>query len=104
MRHRRKYSEGTLGEDKSFWFRGPQDKLQLRAQNLMMFLQMGEGVDEETWQWHRMRHDFSRWFETTIKDSELAAEAASVEAGDTAPDAARRQLREVVERRYTLPG
>jgi hypothetical protein len=30
-RHRRKYAEGTLGPDKSFYFRGPEDKLQLRA-------------------------------------------------------------------------
>jgi hypothetical protein len=30
LRHRRKYAEGTLGEDNSFWFRGPAGKLNLR--------------------------------------------------------------------------
>jgi hydroxymethylpyrimidine pyrophosphatase-like HAD family hydrolase len=34
-RHSRKYAEGSLGEDKSFYFRGPQGKLNLRAQNLI---------------------------------------------------------------------
>jgi hypothetical protein len=33
-RHRRKYAEGELGPDKSFYFRGPQGRLALRAQNL----------------------------------------------------------------------
>src|SRR6185295_14791664 len=34
-RHRRKYAEGDLGPDKSFYFQGPDGKLNLRAQNLM---------------------------------------------------------------------
>src|SRR5205823_13585190 len=33
-RHRRKYAAGELGPDKSFYFRGPEGKLNLRAQNL----------------------------------------------------------------------
>jgi hypothetical protein len=68
LRHQRKYAEGTLGDDKSFWFRGPQDKLKLRARNLMLFLQIGDGVDAETWQWHRERGDFSRWVATSLKE------------------------------------
>ena len=48
-RHSRKYAEGELPQDRSFYFRGPQGKLNLRAQNLMVFLQMAEGVDDETW-------------------------------------------------------
>jgi hypothetical protein len=31
-RHMRNYAEGELGEDKSFYFRGPEAKLNLRAQ------------------------------------------------------------------------
>jgi hypothetical protein len=42
-RHRRKYAEGNLGEDISFYFRGPEDKFQLRAQNLSMFGQLAQG-------------------------------------------------------------
>ena len=36
-RHARKYAEGGLGEDKSFYFRGPAAVLNLRAQNLSTF-------------------------------------------------------------------
>src|SRR5262249_51802469 len=36
-RHRRKYAEGELPPDLSFFFRGPEGKLNLRAQNLSMF-------------------------------------------------------------------
>jgi hypothetical protein len=34
-RHLRKYAEGKLSEDKSFYFRGRAGKLNLRAQNLV---------------------------------------------------------------------
>ena len=37
-RHKRKYAEGELGEDKSFYFRGPEGRLNLRAQNLELFI------------------------------------------------------------------
>jgi hypothetical protein len=36
----------------SFYFRGPDDKLKLRAQNLAVFVQLAEGVDDETWLFH----------------------------------------------------
>ena len=51
-RHTRKYAEGELGEDKSFYFRGPDNALNLRAQNLTIFLQMADGVDDQTWRHH----------------------------------------------------
>ena len=41
-RHKRKYAEGDLG-DSSFYFRGPDGALKLKAQNLMMFLHIAEG-------------------------------------------------------------
>ena len=62
-RHLRKYSEGRLGEDKSFFFRGPDERLNLRAHNLTLFVELGDGVDEATWQWHREQGDYSRWIE-----------------------------------------
>jgi hypothetical protein len=34
LRHSRKYTEGELGDDKSFYFRGPECSLNLKAQNL----------------------------------------------------------------------
>ena len=37
-RHQRKYAEGDLGADKSFYFQGPAGALNLRAQNLTLFI------------------------------------------------------------------
>src|SRR5262249_45324913 len=74
-RHTRKYAEGDLSEELSFYFRGPDDALNLRAQNLMLFLQIARGVDDRTWAHHLRRGDYSDWFKTVIKDDELAKEA-----------------------------
>ncbi len=104
QRHQRKYAEGELGEDKSFYFRGPEDALNLRAQNLTVFLQMAEGVDDETWLHHLRAGDYSEWFETMISDDDLAREAKAVE-GDRAlsPAESRERIKEIVDRRYTAP-
>src|ERR1043166_650106 len=48
-RHRRKYAQGELGPDNSFYFRGPENRLNLRAQNLEVFLDLAQGVDDDTW-------------------------------------------------------
>jgi hypothetical protein len=78
-RHQRKYAEGSLGPEKSFYFRGPEGKLKLRAQNLAVFLQLAEGVDDATWLHHLRRGDYSRWFRESIKDEALAVEASRAE-------------------------
>ena len=99
MRHRRKYAAGVGGD--AFVFRGPQGKLKLRAQNLGIFLQMAEGVDEETWMHHLARRDYSKWFRTVIKDDALAAEAEQIEGGG-GPES-RDRIRDAIGKRYTLP-
>lgn len=103
-RHRRKYAEGRLGEDTSFYFRGEDGKLNLRAHNLTMFVELGEGVDEATWQFHRDRGDYSRWLRDCVKDPELAEEVVQIEHDGADIAQARRLVREAVERRYTAPG
>jgi hypothetical protein len=103
-RHNRKYAEGVLPPDRSFYFRGPAGKLKLRAQNLLVFVQMAEGVDDETWLYHLRRGDYSLWFADRIKDDELAAEARQVEAAEELGAVESRELiKAAIERRYTLP-
>ena len=75
----RKYAEGELGEDKSFYFRGPNGSLNLRAHNLVIFLQMAQGVDDQTWMHHLRSGEYLRRFSEAIKDDELAAETRAVE-------------------------
>jgi hydroxymethylpyrimidine pyrophosphatase-like HAD family hydrolase len=103
-RHVRKYATGELGEDKSFYFRGLDGQLNLRAQNLGMFIQLADGVDDETWLYHLRSGDYSRWFREAIKDEGLAAEAAGVERqADLAPRQSRELIKAAIERRYTMP-
>ncbi|QIG50402.1 HAD hydrolase family protein [Nordella sp. HKS 07] len=102
QRHTRKYAQGDLGEDNSFYFRGPRGKLNLRAQNLMIFLQIADGVDDKTWLHHLHRGDYSRWFRESIKDEKLADEVEKVQ-DDADPVTTRKDVRAIVERRYTAP-
>jgi len=103
-RHKRNYAQGELSPEQSFYFRGPEGKLNLRAQNLMTFLQVGEGVDEETWLFHARSGDYSRWFAAMIKDEELAATAREIERNGAQRVAeSRKKLRAAVETRYTAP-
>jgi HAD superfamily hydrolase (TIGR01484 family) len=103
-RHVRKYAEGELGEDKSFYFRGPEGALNLRAQNLLMFLQLAAGVDDKTWLHHLREGGYSRWFRDAIKDEKLAAEAAAVEQDSSlSAHSSRARIKDMVERRYTAP-
>jgi hypothetical protein len=104
LRHRRKYAEGLLIPERSFYFRGPQNALNLRAHNLVLFVEIAEGVDAGTWQYHRERGDYSRWFEKEIGDPDLAAQARQIEQ-DASLDAAASlaRIKAAVQERYTQP-
>jgi HAD superfamily hydrolase (TIGR01484 family) len=103
-RHRRKYAEGNLTPEKSFYFRGPEGKLNLRAHNLILFVQIAEGVDETTWLYHLRRGDYSRWFRDIIKDHTLANEAARMEKlPHISAFESRKLIRTAIEQHYTLP-
>jgi len=103
-RHVRKYAEGELGEDKSFYFRGPERALNLRAQNLSTFLQLAAGVDDKTWLHHLLAGAYSQWFRGAIKDDVLASEATAIEQDHSlTPADSRARIRDIVERRYTAP-
>lgn len=103
-RHLRKYSEGELPEDRSFYFRGAQGKLNLRAHNLILFMDLADGVDDDTWLFHLRRGEISRWLRHGIKDETLAAQAAAIESNQQLDaGASRRKMRELIEATYTLP-
>jgi len=104
-RHFRKYAEGDLGPDRSFYFHGPQRKLKLKAPNLLTFMQLGEGVDDETWEYHLKKGDYSRWFRNAIKDEDLAAVAENMERENgVSPEESRKAIREAIEQKYTIEG
>ncbi|HYE23732.1 MAG TPA: HAD family hydrolase [Clostridia bacterium] len=100
-RHTRKYAEGELPPDRSFYFRGAEGKLNLRAQNLNMFLQLADGVDDETWRYHLQRGEYSDWFRRCIKDPSLAQEVEEMEkeASDQASNT-RERVKQAIQQRY----
>jgi hydroxymethylpyrimidine pyrophosphatase-like HAD family hydrolase len=67
-RHIRKYAEGVMEPERSFYFRGPDGAMNLRAQNLIIFLQLAEGIDDRTWEHHLRAGDYSKWFSERIHD------------------------------------
>jgi hydroxymethylpyrimidine pyrophosphatase-like HAD family hydrolase len=103
-RHKRNYAHGELPDERSFYFRGPEGKLNLRAQNLSMFVQLAEGVDDETWMHHLRRGEYSRWLRDSIKDEALADEVAGVERkASVSARESRERIKDSIEQRYTAP-
>jgi hydroxymethylpyrimidine pyrophosphatase-like HAD family hydrolase/energy-coupling factor transporter ATP-binding protein EcfA2 len=103
-RHSRKYAEGTLDEKGSFYFRGPDNAMKLRAQNLMIFQQIAEGIDDKTWEHHLRKGDYSDWFRNQIRDKKLAAETREAEKDEAlSPRESRKIVLDAVRKRYTAP-
>jgi HAD superfamily hydrolase (TIGR01484 family) len=103
VRHQRKYAMGDMG-NRSFYFTGPDGQHRLRAQNLVLFSQIADGIDEPTWLYHLRRGDYSRWFQESVRDRYLADQARRVEQRlDLDPTETRRLIRGLIEGRYTLP-
>ena len=85
--------------DNSFVFTGPDGRLHLVANNLMLFAHIAEGIDVDTWSWHLHRHDFTNWFRDTIHDNELAEVAGYAEALQD-PAAGRSQILTFIHSKY----
>jgi HAD superfamily hydrolase (TIGR01484 family) len=101
-RHKRKYAEGRLEPGRSFFFKGPDGKLNLQAYNLMMFVQMAEGVDVETWLHHLHQGEYSKWIREAIKDEDLASEVTQIEQNpETEGTETRKKIIEAIQKRYT---
>jgi hypothetical protein len=103
IRHHRKYAEGNM-RHRSFFFRGPGNRQNLKAHNLTIFSQIADGIDEETWLYHLRRGDYSRWFRAAVKDRYLADHAERIEQRqDLQPIETRKLIKSLIEARYTLP-
>jgi hydroxymethylpyrimidine pyrophosphatase-like HAD family hydrolase len=101
-RHVRKYVEGELPPDRSFFFRGPDRALNLRAANLARFVELAEGVDERTWAHHLDSGDYSAWLREKIKDPDLAQEVRTLEAAGLDPGESRRRVVGIIRQRYAV--
>jgi hydroxymethylpyrimidine pyrophosphatase-like HAD family hydrolase len=100
-RHKHGYLDGDMDPEDRFYFRGPDGKLNLPAQNLRIFMQLGAGVDDKTWQYHLRKGDYTRWFRDIIKDEELADRVEALRKnGSTGPDDSREQLFDFIRKKY----
>lgn len=102
-RHVRKYTEGELPPERSFYFRGPDHRLNLRAANLVRFVELAEGIDEITWAHHLHGGEYSRWLRQVIKDPEIADEVGTIESNrDLSAGESRRRVLDAVRARYAV--
>jgi len=70
----------------------------------MTFIQLAEGVDDETWLYHLRQSDYSDWFRKAIGDEELANEAEKIEKMPAvSPEKSRALIKSIIEARYTAP-
>ena len=70
----------------------------------MLFMQLADGLDDETWTYHLRAGDYSKWFRDVIKDETLAAEAVRVEGlTDLSAVESRKLIKAAINERYTAP-
>jgi hypothetical protein len=93
----------SVGPNTSFYFRGPQNHLNLPAGNLAEFIRLAQEIDDVAWQYHLWRGDYSHWFQTTWQDEELAASAALFEHAELSAQASRARMQDLIAQHYALP-
>jgi len=102
QRHKRKYSTGDMGPD-SFIFTGPENKLKLRANNLQTFVELAQGVDDDTWMFHLKNQDYSKWIRHAVNDDTLAEQVGRVETSEQDPASSRSSIAKLIQLHYTGP-
>ncbi|NTU78334.1 MAG: hypothetical protein HGA45_02840 [Chloroflexales bacterium] len=93
----------TVGPNTSFYFRGPENRLNVPAGNLAEFIRLAQEIDDATWQYHLRRGDYTHWFQTILQDEELAATAAELEHAELSARESRARMQDLIVQRYALP-
>ncbi|BBX61240.1 phosphoglycolate phosphatase [Mycobacterium saskatchewanense] len=107
VRHRRKYADVRLPDERRFYFHGVDGQFVRPAATMDEFRSAISHLDQRALQYHLDRGDFSRWLEGTIADRDFARQVAAWEDEVMARHAAdvervRRQLVHAVQERYLL--
>jgi len=89
--------------DRSFYFKGVDNKLNLRAQNLIVFLQLAEGIDNDTWKYHLDCREYSLWILKSIKDKDLSVQIAEIENLGEDKEISLEKIKTLIESNYTMP-
>lgn len=99
QRHKKKYAQGDMG-DNSFVFTGRDKRLHLKANNLLLFMHLAEGIDTDTWLFHLNRKDFTKWFRYSVHDEELAVVGEEAEKLKD-PEVSRKKIMDFIAQKYT---
>ena len=103
-RHAGKYAVGDVGEWRSFYFRGPRKTLNIRARNVMEFLDVSANIDDSVWLHHLRARDYSAWFRYGHQDNELARQVMKIESNSgLGAQESRQRVAHEVRLRYTIP-
>lgn len=103
-RRRRKYMQGELEPQLVFYFRGRESKLNLKAQNLKIFMQKAAGVDDDTWLFHLRKGDYSDWVNRAMRNDDLAETIRAVEQDQSLDaKASREKIAKAIEAEYAPP-
>jgi hypothetical protein len=66
-----------------------------------MFMQVGEGVDDETWLFHLREGDYDRWFRNVINDESLADRTEKLgHNGNVTAEKSRQQIFDYIRQKY----
>ena len=99
QRHKRKYATGDMGSN-SFVFTGKTGKLKLKANNLIMFAHIAEGIDNATWKYHLQNGDYTHWFRDTVHDDDLATISQEAEKEKNAEES-KKKILVYINQKYT---
>lgn len=107
VRHRRKYADVRLPDERRFYFHATDGQPVHPAATMEEFRTAIGRLDRPTLQYHLERGDFSRWLRGTIADKDFAGQVAAWEDEVSARHAAdvertRKQLAHAIEERYLL--
>ncbi len=108
VRHRHKYADVRLPNERRFYFHSTGGQYIQPAATMQEFHTALGHLDQNALQYHLHRGDFSRWLDDTIADRDFAKQMAAWEDEVLARHAAdlervRHQLVRAVEERYLLP-
>lgn len=107
VRHRRKYADVRLPDDRRFYFHTSDGHFIRPAATMEEFRSAISRLDQRTLQYHLDRGDFSRWLDGTIADKYFARQVAAWEDEVSARHAAdmermRNQFAHAIDERYLL--
>ena len=105
MRHRHKYADVSLPNERRFYFRRVDGQYIAPAAPCVISVPRYGHLDPEALRYHLERGDFSRWLDSTIADKDFAAHVAAWEDELLAHRASdleriRHRLIQAVEERY----